>query len=161
MTRRPGGVSATTVPGRPLGGDREQGSTLPLILVFFLVAAGLIVVAAAATALHLERLRLLTVADGAALAGAESFQLEDVQVRDSVVTPVLRSAAVHRAVDDYLTEVSTTQFDGFRVDSATTTSDGRSATVQLTATWHPPIAGDFVRFSVPITVRSDARAEFR
>ncbi|WP_375399996.1 pilus assembly protein TadG-related protein [uncultured Amnibacterium sp.] len=145
---------------RSLRVDSEQGSTLPLILVFFLVAAGLIVVVGAATALHLERLRLLTVADGAALAGAESFGLDDVQVDDARVTPALRADAVQRAVDAYLADAPTAQFAGFRVDAATTT-DGHSATVQLSATWRPPIAGDLVPLSLPITVRSDARAEFR
>ena len=52
---------------------RDDGSTLPLILVFLAIAAGFVVVTAGATALHLERLRLLTVADGAALAAAESL----------------------------------------------------------------------------------------
>lgn len=146
--------------GGSLRVDPEQGSTLPLILVFFLVAAGLIVVVGAATGLHLERLRLLTIADGAALAGAESFGLDDVQVDGSRVTPALRADAVDRAVGAYLADASTAQFAGFRVDAATT-SDGLSATVQLSATWHPPIAGDLVPISLPIAVRSDARAEFR
>lgn len=143
-----------------LDSDREQGSTLPLILVFFLVAVGLIAVAAGATALHLERLRLLTVADGAALAGAESFRLDDVQVHDATITPVLHAAAVRRAVGIYLGSAPIEQFSGFRVDTATT-ADGRSATVQLTAVWHPPIGGDLLPVSLPVTVRSDARAAFR
>lgn len=162
--RRRRAVGCRGVVPTPGGGsprvDPEQGSTLPLILVFFLVAAGLIVVVGAATALHLERLRLLTVADGAALAGAESFGLDEVQVDDSRVTPALRADAVDRAVEAYLADAPTARFAGFRVDAATT-ADGRSATVQLSATWRPPIAGDLVPISLPITVRSDARAEFR
>lgn len=155
--RRPG-VEGLDVGSSP--GEREQGSTLPLILVFFLVAAGLVIVAAAATALHLDRLRLLTIADGAALAGAESFQLDDVQVRDDTVTPVLRQAAVRRAVQAYLAQSPTTGLDGLHLVTATT-ADGRTATVQLAATWHPPIAGDLIPISLPVVVQSDARAEFR
>jgi len=78
------------------GRSGEEGSTVPLILVFLMIAAGFVIVAAGATALHLERLRLLTVADGAALAAAESFRVADARVSGSTVVPSLDDADVRR-----------------------------------------------------------------
>ena len=138
----------------------EAGSTLPLILVFFAIAAGFVIVAAGATALHLERLRLLTVADGAALAAAESFRGDEVQVEGDRVEPALRGPAVAAAVRDYLADADVSGFDRLRLDSAST-PDGRGAEVRLTADWHPPIAGPLLPVTVPVTVTSTAAARFR
>jgi hypothetical protein len=140
-------------------GDPEAGSALPLLLVFFAIAAGFVVVTVGATALHLERLRLLTLADGAALAGAESFGVADVHVVGDAVVPTLHGAAVAREATRYLSEAAPVGFDGLALRSATT--DGRSATVRLSAVWHPPIASDLLPLAVPIEVTSTAIARFR
>ena len=147
--------------GPDVVGERtDEGSTLPLILVFLLVAAGLVVVAAGATALHLERLRLLAVADGAALAAAESFPLADARVEDDAVVPRLEPGEVRDAVDGYLADADPGRFDDLTVVQATT-SDHRDAVVVLRSTWRPPIAGDLLPMSFPVVVRSQARALFR
>ncbi|MDQ1514054.1 MAG: hypothetical protein QOC59_1896 [Microbacteriaceae bacterium] len=138
----------------------EEGSTLPLILVFLSIAAGFVTVAAGATALHLERLRLLTVADGAALAAAESFSVSEVRVVGDRVLPVLHPSAVAAAARDHLAAADLTGFDGFRLEEATT-PDRRTASVRLTAVWHPPIAGSLLPLAVPVTVTSTAAARFR
>lgn len=140
--------------------SRDEGSTVPLILVFLMIAAGFVVVAAGATALHLERLRLLTVADGAALAAAESFRVADAQVSGSTVVPSLDDAAVRVTATDYLGAAGTAGFSDLRLDEARS-PDGRSALVRLTATWHPPIASALLPVSVPVTVESTAAARFR
>jgi hypothetical protein len=140
--------------------DRESGSTLPLVLVFFLIALSFTAVAVGATALHLERLRLLTLADGAALAGAESFRVADVHVEGERVVPALRSSAVGAEVRRYLDDAGTLGFDGLVVHRATTT-DGRSATVILAAVWHPPIVSELLPLALPIEVTSTAAARFR
>lgn len=138
----------------------EEGSTLPLILVFLAIAAGFVAVVAGATALHLERLRLLTVADGAALAGAESFSVAEARVVGDRVVPELRATRVAAATRGYLASADLKGFDGFRVVEATS-PDGRTASVRLTAVWHPPIAGSLLPLSVPVTVSSTAAARFR
>jgi hypothetical protein len=138
----------------------EEGSTLPLILVFLMLAAGFAIVAAAATALHLERLRLLTLADGAALAGAESFRVDDVRVEGSAVVPVLHPSTVAAAARAYLDEAGPGGFDGLRLEQATT-ADGRAALVRLTALWHPPLDSPLLPLAVPVTVTSTAAARFR
>jgi hypothetical protein len=138
----------------------EQGSTLPLILVFLAIAAGFAAVVAGATALHLERLRLLTVADGAALAGAESFSVAEARVVGDRVVPALHPSRVSAAARTYLAATDLAGFDGFRLAEATS-PDGRTASVRLTAVWHPPIAGSLLPLSVPVTVTSTAAARFR
>jgi Putative Flp pilus-assembly TadE/G-like len=140
--------------------DREAGSTLPLVLVFFLIALSFIAVAVGATALHLERLRLLTIADGAALAGAESFRVADVHVEGDVVVPTLSQSAVGAEVRRYLDDVDRGTFEALTVRRAAT-GDGRSATVTLAALWRPPILSDLLPLTLPIEVTSTAVARFR
>lgn len=140
--------------------DREAGSTLPLVLVFFLIAVSFVAVAVGATALHLERMRLLTLADGAALAGAESFRVADVHVEGDRVVPALSSSAVGSEVRRYLGDAGPEGFDGLSVRRATTT-DGTSATVVLAAVWHPPIVSGLLPLTLPIEVTSTAAARFR
>ncbi|WP_233279323.1 pilus assembly protein TadG-related protein, partial [Microterricola pindariensis] len=53
----------------------EEGSSLVLTVFYGAFALALILIVVAATSLSLERKRLLSVADGAALAGAEAFEL--------------------------------------------------------------------------------------
>lgn len=146
--------------GRAGTEDSDAGSTLPLLLVFFLIAGSFAAVAVGATALHLQRLRLLTVADGAALAGAESFRVADVRVTGGAVVPTLSSGAVSGAVQRYLADAAPSSFEGLTVRRATTT-DGRSATVTLAAVWRPPILNELLPLSLPVEVTSTAAARFR
>lgn len=138
----------------------EEGSAIPLVVVLFTIAATFIVVAAAATAVHLERLRLLTIADGAALAGAESFRVADATVQGDEVVPALDGGRVAEAVGAYLGGVEAPELDGLHVVSAGV-AGGRNAQVTVAATWHPPIASDLLPVTVPIQVTSTATARFR
>jgi len=140
--------------------EPETGSTLPLMLVFFLIAISFVSVAVGATALHLERLRLLTVADGAALAGAESFRVADVRIQGGAVVRTLSAPSVTAAVRRYLDDAAPGGFDGLTLRHATTT-DGRSATVTLSAIWHPPLVSEVLPLALPIEVTSTAAARFR
>ncbi|HEV7624362.1 MAG TPA: hypothetical protein VGO26_09505 [Amnibacterium sp.] len=139
---------------------RDDGSTLPLILVFLAIAAGFVVVTAGATALHLERLRLLTVADGAALAAAESFSVDDADVQGATVVPRLSDAAVEAAAAAAVDGADAAGLVDLRLVEART-PDGRTAFVRLAATWHPPIAGPLLPVALPVTVVSTAAARFR
>lgn len=133
---------------------------MPLIVGLFAIAAAFVVIAAAATSLHLERLRLLTVADGAALAGAESFRVADVAVEGDDVVPRLGGAAVRGAVDDYVAEADEGGLEDLTVVQAGS-GDGRSATVELRATWRPPLVSPLLPDGLPVTVTSTAAARFR
>ena len=140
--------------------DRDDGSTLPLILVFLAIAVGFVLVTAGATALHLERLRLLTVADGAALAAAESFPVGDARVQGGTVVPRLSDREVRAAAAAAVDGADADGLADLRIVEART-PEGRTALVRISATWHPPISTPLLPVGVPITVVSTASARFR
>ena len=141
------------------GEQREEGAAVPLVVGLFAIALAFVVVAAAASSLHLARLRLLTVADGAALAAAESFRVADVAVVGDEVVPALSGDAVRAAVDGYVADAAPAGIEQLQVVGAGT-DDGRSATVVLRSTWRPPIVSAFLPDGVTIEIASTAAARF-
>ena len=75
----------------------DEGTILILTMFFSALALVVILVVTAATSLYLERKRLFTLADGAALAGAESFEIDEMTIVDGQAHPVLSPSAVHAA----------------------------------------------------------------
>ena len=143
-----------------MNGEGEDGSALPLALVLLLIAVAFVAVAAGATALHLDRLRLLTVADGAALAGAESFRVADVEVEGDSVRPRLRAASVEAAAAEAVAGAERGDLADLRLVSAGAGADGSVAVVTVSAVWHPPIVQALLPLAVPIQVTSSAAARF-
>jgi hypothetical protein len=134
----------------------DDGSILPLVCGFGALALAVILVVAAATSLYLERKRLFTLADGAALVGAESFDLADVSVTAHGPRVELEPAEVRAAVREYLDDNPIGRFESLRLEEATTL-DGRSARVTVSAIWRPPVVTAFV----PEGLRIDATAVSR
>src|SRR5690606_39559987 len=85
--------------------DDDTGSTLVLTIFYSFLALVLIFLVVAATSLYLERKRLFSLADGAALVGAEAFELSDVRVVDGRPSVILESEVVAEAVSRYLARV--------------------------------------------------------
>jgi uncharacterized membrane protein len=140
--------------------DDDRGSILPLTIFFGFLSLVLILVVVAATSLYLERKRLFTVADGAALVGAEAFELDQVRAAsDGSIDIGLESHDVAVAVDDYLDETPMNDFEGLRVAQAESV-DGKSATVTLRAYWRPPVVSALVPDGFPIEVTAIARSMF-
>lgn len=137
----------------------DDGSTLLLTIFYAALALAIVLVVVAATSLYLERKRLFTVADGAALVGAEAFELGAVQSTSRGYRPTLESKDVAAAVDRYLADNPVEQFHDLHVDRATTV-DGRSATVELSAYWTPPMLSLLVPDGFRIDVTSLARSVF-
>lgn len=135
----------------------ERGSLLPLTAFFGFLSLALIFVVIAATSLALERERLVTFADGAALAGAEGYSLASIRTSAAGATPTLSTPEVAAAVDAYLAKAPHPSFESFRLDRALTT-DGRSATVSVSAYWRPPVltflVPDGIRIEATVTARS-------
>ena len=129
----------------------DAGSILPLIVFYGFLSLVLVLLVVAATSLYLERKRLFTVADGAALVGAEAFDLDSVVIEADGPKIVLRSEDVAAAVNEYVAANTPGTLEGVRVEAAETT-DGSSATVQLSAYWRPPVVVLFV----PDGLRLDA-----
>ena len=138
----------------------DRGSTLPLIIGYAGLALVVVLLVTAATALYLERARLFTLADGAALVGAESFDLDDVALRDGeVLRPRLTDARVRDDVAAYLGVAPTASFEGLTLESATT-PDGLSARVTLSSYWRPPALTLFVPEGLRLEVTATARSVF-
>jgi len=141
--------------------DGDEGSIMPLIAIFAAIALGMVLVAASASSLYLERTRLYGLADAAALSAAESYDLAAVTVVDGQVRATLDSAAVDAAVREHLAmSPASASFDALTVVRAETT-DGRSATVSLASVWHPPVLSPLMPDGVRVEVTSTARSVFQ
>lgn len=140
----------------------ERGSVSVLILGLTMVAAVLIAGTVAVTSAHLSRMRLLDVADGAALRAANA--LDDAAYREGVGTAVpLSNASVRQRAAEY---VGSRPRPGsvlqWRLGPGTGTPDGVTAVVDLTGEAELPLVGGVLRslgVSVTISVRSEARAD--
>ncbi|UYN83875.1 MAG: hypothetical protein KIT89_01150 [Microcella sp.] len=138
----------------------DRGSILPLIAGFGALALAVVLLVSAATSLYLERTRLFTLADGAALAGAESFDLASVRLTpEGVLRPRLTDAEVAAAAADYLVQAPVTRLEGLQLVAATT-PDGLSARVTLAAVWAPPVLSVFVPQGIPLQVTATSRSVF-
>ncbi|WP_380169086.1 pilus assembly protein TadG-related protein [Jannaschia sp. R86511] len=159
--RRGSDLTGSSGAGRP----DDSGQVLLLALVYGVVAILLVLVVVAASAVHLDRKRLLAVADAAALdaadaldeaayfeateqeGGLDAVPVTDASVRDAVVAHLQRQDAPSRFVD-------------LSVDvAATGTPDGSTAVVVLTARSLPllpdAVAGRYGA-GVPLRVTSSA-----
>jgi uncharacterized membrane protein len=137
----------------------DDGSTLLLTIFYAALCLTLILIVVAATALYLERKRLYTLADGASLVGAEAFTLDAATHTSAGLRPHLTSAQVAAAVKTYLAGNPSDSFTALKVDRAVSV-DGRSATVELSCYWAPPILTLFVPKGIRIQVTSIARSVF-
>lgn len=132
---------------------------LPLIAFYGAFALILVLVVAAATSLYLERKRLFTLADGAALVGAEAFALDDVTLGPAGPVLALDDDEVRAAVEEYLAGTPTDQFDALTLISAAS-RDGRSATVTVSSVWRPPVVTMFVPEGLRIEATAVSRTVF-
>jgi len=137
----------------------EEGSALVLTIFYAFLSLVLIFLVVAATSLYLERKRLFTLADGAALVGAESYDLDDVALTARGYRPKLTSAAVASAAADYIAASRGDGFTELRIDEAAT-HDSSSATVTLSAYWKPPFVSLLVPEGIRIEVTATARSVF-
>ena len=138
----------------------DDGSILPLIAGYGALALLVVLLVTAATSLYLERTRLLTLADGAALAGAEAFALDDLVVEGGqVVRPRLDDAEVRAAVEQYLSEAPIERFEGLKLERAES-DDTVSATVALSSFWRPPVVTLFVPEGIRLEVTAVGRSVF-
>ena len=137
----------------------DDGSILPLTIFYGFLALVLVLLVVAATSLYLERKRLFTLADSAALVGAEAFSLSDVATTGERTRPTLRSSDVAAAVTTFVAATPGPEFESLAVDSART-DDGRSATVELSAYWRPPLVSLLVPEGFRIEVAAVARSVF-
>ena len=106
--------------------DGDRGSTLPFVLLCWLVAALMVFGAIAASDAFLEQRQVQSICDGAALAAADRTD-EGVVYSDGVgVALPLTAESTQAAVAEHLAA------DDARLDSWSTSTDGTEVTVRCT-----------------------------
>ncbi len=152
-------MNRTAAAARARGNSGEEGSTLLLTIFYGFLALVVVLIVVAATSLYLERKKLFTLADGAALAAAESFTLESVSVDDGELHAALTTGEIRAAATAYLAAAPHPGIENLVLTHADTV-DGQSATVTLRAWWRPPVLTLLVPDGLPLEVTAVARSVF-
>lgn len=139
----------------------ERGGITILVIGCMVVAALLIMGTIVATSAQIARVRLLDVADNAALDAADALDL-GVYDRGLGQSVGISTATVWDSAHAYLADLDPpSRVTDWRLEPGTGTLDGETAVVVLSARMELPVVGallDSVGGSVTITVRGAARA---
>jgi hypothetical protein len=140
-------------------GRDEDGSISLLILGLTLIAVLLVAGTVAVTSAHLSRMRLLDLADGAALSAANALDESayDQGVGESVP---LSNASVQQRAATYLgSRPRPARITQWRLAPGTGTPDGRTAVVVIVGEAELPMIGPALRdLGVSVTIRVESRA---
>ncbi len=129
----------------------ESGQTSVLILGLLVVLLLLTGVVASATAVNLEARKLLSAADGAASAAAQSASAAGP-------SPTLSQNQVRAAAQDHLSFSGADQrFSGLEITHASTADGGSTARVELAASVELPMISWLLPAEVTVTAESHAR----
>jgi uncharacterized membrane protein len=131
----------------------DEGSVMLLTLGYAVLAIAVILVCVDATSLYIGQKRLDSLADAAALAGADGFTLTVV---DDEAVAVLSRDAVRAQADAIVAAVGA----GAVLLSAGT-PDGVSARVTVADTWRPPVLTIFVPDGVALRSTATSRTALR
>ena len=131
----------------------DAGSVLILTLGYAVLAIAVILVCTAATSLYLAQKQLDAMADAAALAAADGF---DLSVVDGEPVATLTDAGVRREAEALIGSIGPEA----RLVSAST-PDGVSARVTVAGQWHPPIVTVFVPDGVVLESTATSRTALR
>lgn len=139
---------------------RDTGQISVLVLGYTVLALLLVLVVTAASSVHLERKRLLSLADAAAADAADAVDLDGYYGSELPSDGVpLTDASVRRSVDRYLQRATGSAGlpRGARVAPTTGTPDGVTAEVTLVAVADVPFVGTLVGYDgVPLSVTARA-----
>jgi len=140
--------------------DAQTGSINILTLGYVVIALLAAVVLLDVSSVYLDHKKLLSLADGAASAAADAFDITGIEGEGQGHAAVrLNDARVRATAADYLRRSpAAATLDGLALIDASGSPDGRSATVRLTAVARPPLLGVFVPDGIPLESGSTARA---
>lgn len=134
----------------------DRGSMMPLFggaaVLLLVVVMGVV----GATSLLVERQRLFSLADGAAIYASESFEPAYVSRVNSRSRAPLSSDLVERSTREFLDRVGPGLLESVRLESAGT-PDGWHAEVILSSLWSPPVVSEF--FPAALRIQVGARAQ--
>ncbi|UYO96043.1 hypothetical protein OED01_10545 [Microbacterium sp. M28] len=131
----------------------DDGSILPLMLGYAVLAIAVIFACVCATDLYIAQKRLDSLADAAALAGSDGFTL--VVEAESV-----RAELSDAGVREQAAAVVAAMPGGADLVSAEA-PDGVTARVTVVATWHPPLFSPFVPDGVALEATATSRTALR
>jgi uncharacterized membrane protein len=131
----------------------DEGSVLLLTLGYAVLALAAILVCVDATSLYLAQKDLDALADAAALAGADGFEL---RVDENGPHAELTSVGVRHAAAALLEEAE----PGTRLVRAES-PDGAASRVTVASTWHPPVLTVFVPRGWDLGATATSRTAFR
>ena len=138
--------------------NNEDGQMTVMILGYVTLALLVASVVIGISSVYLEHKRLLSLADGASLAAADSYTLGDVDTQGGSPSATLNPARVRNVAADFVSRSPAAQrFSGLAVAGSTGSPDGSTAVVVLTAAVHPPV----VNFLVPDGIRIEAMSTAR
>ena len=167
--RHRGGTVAGTVASRRRRARRDEGQIGLLLLGYTLIVLAVLFTAVSATAVHLARHRLLSVADGAALDAADALDRRRFYAEvggagpapDRVVS--LSTASVRSSVTAYLVTAGVgSGLDDLQVGDPTGSPDGSTAEVTLVTRVRLPLLFAVTGNGVDgVTVRVTSRARAR
>ena len=134
----------------------ERGSMMPLLGGAAVLLLVMVIGVAGATSLLVERQRLFSLADGAAIYASENFDPAQVSRVGSRSRAQLTSGRVQQSAREFLQRVGSEDLDSVRLESARA-PDGWHAEVTLSSLWAPPVVSEF--FPYVLRLRVDARAQ--
>lgn len=133
--------------------DDQEGSILPLLLGYVVLAIAMIFVCVCATDLYIAQKRLDSLADAAALAGADGFTL------------VVDGDAVRAELtDEGVLEQAAAIVAAIPLEATLTSSsapDDVTARVTVAMAWHPPLFSPFVPDGVALESTATSRTALR
>jgi uncharacterized membrane protein len=137
----------------------ESGSILPLIMGGCALALAITLGVTTATSLYVERKRLLALADGAALAAAQSFDIGLPPRASSagILLPQLSNRSVAAGASTFVAGVPVVSLHRAHIAEAST-ADGRTAHIRVQTTWRPPFVSFFFAWEISLEAESSARA---
>jgi uncharacterized membrane protein len=140
------------------GHSREDGQVTVLILGFVLLSLLLASVVMGASAIYLERKKLLSLADGAALAAADSYTVGDIGGSTTPSTSLVDARVLAATVSYLEASNAFSRHDQLAVAAGTGSEPGGTAVVVLTAMAHPPMISFLLPEGILIEARSTARS---
>ncbi len=139
--------------------NNEDGQMMVMILGYVTLALLVTTVVIGISSVYLEHKRLLSLADGASLAAADSYTLGDVDTQGGSPSATLNPARVRNVAADFVSRSPAAQrFSGLAVAGSTGSPDGSTAVVVLTAAVHPPVVNFLVPDGIKIEATSTARS---
>ena len=131
----------------------DEGSVLLLTIGYAVLALVAVLVCVDATSLYLAQKRLDSVADAAALAGADGFALT---VADGEPVATLSAPDIRAQAEAVIGAIG-----GAAELVSAGTPDGVSARVTVAGTWHPPVLTLFVPDGVSLEATATSRTALR